>query len=155
MMEATDISEAFLRSIDVHNILPQQEPFVMIGALTHFEVNTTTTETEIKATNIFVDHGKFSASGVMENIAQTCAAREGFYNKYILHKDVQMGYIGAIRDCQIQTLPPVGATITTRIDILEEVFGMTLARAMVTYMQGDDRVVVATAEMKLAVRENG
>lgn len=152
-MEAIIPSEAYLRTIDVHTILPQQEPFVMIGVLTHFEMNTTTTETEIKATNIFVDDGKFSASGIMENIAQTCAAREGFYNKYILHKDVQIGFIGAVRDYKILALPPVGLTITTRIDILEEVFGMTLARAMVTFVQGEDTVVAATAEVKLAVRE--
>ena len=83
-METINITEEFLRSIDVHAILPQQEPFVMVGTLTSFEMTTSTTETEIKGENIFVDNDTFSASGLMENIAQTCAARIGFYNKYIL-----------------------------------------------------------------------
>ncbi len=147
-METINITEEFLRSIDVHAILPQQEPFVMVGTLTSFEMTTSTTETEIKGENIFVDNDTFSASGLMENIAQTCAARIGFYNKYILKKDVQVGFIGAIRNYVVNELPKVGSTIITKVDILEEVFGMTLANAEV---RCGDRVL-ATAEIKLSIR---
>lgn len=147
-MDNTVITGEYLRSIDVHTVLPQQEPFVMIGTLTHFEMTTSTTETLIKSENIFVDNGEFSASGMMENIAQTCAARIGFYNKYILHKDVQVGFIGAVKNYVIHGLAPVGSTITTTVDILEEVFGMTLATATV---HCGDRLL-ATAEIKLSVR---
>ena len=79
-------TEQDLRQIDIHELLPQQEPFVMIGTLIHFNHTCTVTETEIKSDNIFVDNGCFSASGLMENIAQTCAARIGYVNKYILKK---------------------------------------------------------------------
>ena len=41
-------SEAFLRSIDVHELLPQQEPFVMISRLVAFDMVRTVTETDIK-----------------------------------------------------------------------------------------------------------
>ncbi|MCQ2154602.1 MAG: pseudouridylate synthase [Bacteroidales bacterium] len=136
-----------LKDIDVHTLLPQQEPFVMIGSLTHFEMGTSTTETLIKEDNIFVDNGCFSASGMMENIAQTCAARIGFYNKYILHKDVQVGFIGAVRDFKVYGLAPVGAVITTQVDVVEEIFGMTLARATITAS-----ALLAEAEIKLSVR---
>ncbi len=142
------MQESFLRTIDVHGILPQQEPFVMIGTLVHFEMNTSTTETTIKAENIFVDNGCFSASGMMENIAQTCAARIGFYNKYILHNEVQIGFIGAISKYTINDLAKVGETIVTTVDILEEVFGMTLAQATIVC----NGKTIATAEVKLAVR---
>jgi predicted hotdog family 3-hydroxylacyl-ACP dehydratase len=147
-MENTNITEEYLRSIDVHTVLPQQEPFVMVGSLTHFELTTSTTETRIEESNIFVTDGKFSASGMMENIAQTCAARIGFYNKYILKKDVQVGFIGAIRNYVVNSLPEVGSTIVTKVDILEEIFGMTLANAEIK-CNGE---VVATAEIKLSVR---
>lgn len=147
-MEQMNITEEYLRSIDVHTVLPQQEPFVMIDTLTHFEMMTSTTETLIRDTNIFVDGGRFSASGMMENIAQTCAARIGFYNKYILHKDVQVGFIGAVRNYIVNELPKAGSMITTRVDILEEIFGMTLANAEIMC----EGRVVATAEIKLSVR---
>lgn len=142
--------DEFIRSIDVHTVLPQQEPFVMIGCMTHFEMTTSTTETLIREDNIFVDDGCFSASGMMENIAQTCAARVGYYNKYILHKDVQVGFIGAVRNYSIKALARVGQTITTKVDIVEEVFGMTLANAEVRC--GEQ--LLATAEIKLSVRNS-
>jgi len=147
-METINLTEEYLRSIDVHTVLPQQEPFVMVGCLTHFEMTTSTTETKILESNIFVDGDRFSAAGMMENIAQTCAARIGFYNKYILKKGVQVGFIGAVRNYEIVELPTVGSTIYTTVDILEEVFGMTLANAKIVC---DDRVM-ATAEIKLSVR---
>lgn len=142
------LKEEFLSAIDVHNILPQQEPFVMIDKLVHFEMNTSTTETVVKAENIFVDNGRFSASGMMENIAQTCAARIGFYNKYILHNEVQIGFIGAISKYVINRLPEVGQMISTKVDILEEVFGMTLAHASIM-CEGEE---IVTAEVKLTVK---
>lgn len=147
-MTVEQITEDFLRSIDVHGILPQQEPFVMIGSLTAFSMDSSTTETLIREDNIFVDDGHFSAAGMMENIAQTCAARIGFYNKYILHNEVQLGFIGAIRNYVVNSLAPVGATITTQVDILEDVFGMIMASASV--MCGD--TLLASCEVKLAVR---
>lgn len=142
-------SEEYLRSIDLHTVLPQQEPFVMVGSLIAFDAGSSVTETLIREDNIFVDNGHFSASGMMENIAQTCAARVGFYNKYVLHKDVQVGFIGAVRNYVVHSLAPVGEMVTTRVDILQDVFGMTLANAQVTCM-GE---VIAEAEIKLAVRQ--
>lgn len=147
-MEPIVYTEEYLRTIDVHDILPQQEPFVMIGRMTHFEMRTSTTETLIGDSNIFVDGGKLSASGMLENIAQTCAARIGFYNKYILHKDVQVGFIGAVRNYVVCSLPSAGDVIITKVDILEEVFGMTLAVAEIR--NGGE--IIATAEIKLSVR---
>ena len=147
-MEMSPYTEEYLRSIDVHGILPQQDPFVMIGCLTGFSISASTTETVIGDTNIFVDGGRLSAAGMLENIAQTCAARIGFYNKYVLHKDVQVGSIGAVRNYVVHALPEAGSVIVTEVDILEEIFGMTLAQARVRC--GND--VVAEAEIKLSVR---
>jgi len=147
-MDSIIPSEEYLRSIDVHLVLPQQDPFVMIGSLTHFEMMTSTTETLIREDNIFVDDGHFSAYGMMENIAQTCAARIGFYNKFILHKDVQIGFIGAVRKYTVNRLPSAGSIITTTVDIIEEIFGMTLASARIS----DEGGTVATAEIKLSVK---
>ena len=142
-------SEEYLRFIDLHTVLPQQEPFVMVGSLIAFDADSSVTETLIREDNIFVDDGHFSASGIMENIAQTCAARVGFYNKYVLHKDVQVGFIGAVRNYVVHSLAPVGEMVTTRVDILQDVFGMTLANAQVT-CRGE---LIAEAEIKLAVRQ--
>lgn len=144
-----EYTEQFLRDIDIHSLLPQQEPFVMVGSLVHFDEKSIATETLVKAENIFVDDGRLSASGLIENIAQTCAARIGFVNKYILKKGIQLGFIGAVRNLEISALPRTGQTIRTTVEVVEEVFGMTLAHASVT-CEGETLV---TTEMKIALKE--
>jgi predicted hotdog family 3-hydroxylacyl-ACP dehydratase len=96
-----------------------------------------------------VEEGKMSASGLIENIAQTCAARIGYVNKYILKKGIQIGFIGAIRNMEVIELPQVGDLIMTTVDVQEEVFGMTLAYATVTC---GGKTLVNT-EIKIAVKE--
>ena len=147
-MEIADVTEDFLKSIDIHTVLPQQEPFVMVGKLIRFGLEKSKTETIVKADNLFVENGYFTPCGIMENIAQTCASRIGFYNKYILNKDVQIGYIGAIRDYTILGKAKVGSLITTTVDVIEEIFGMTLASA--TVKCGEE--TIATGQVKLAVK---
>lgn len=148
-MDYKQPSKEFLRTIDIHKLLPQQEPFVMTGTLIHFEMNKLVTEFVIPEDNLFVNDGKFSAAGLIENMAQTCAARIGYINKYILLRGIQIGYIGAIRNLEIKELPSVGDLIITEVNIQEEVFGMLLADANVKC--GDK--VIASTEMKIAVRD--
>jgi predicted hotdog family 3-hydroxylacyl-ACP dehydratase len=147
-MTLSEVTDAFVRSIDIHGVLPQQEPFVMVGSLVHFALDSSTTETRVAEDNLFVEDGCFSAFGMMENIAQTCAARIGFYNKYILLRPVEIGYIGAVREFEVFGLAEAGSVITTTVDVEEEIFGMTLARA--TVRCGEK--VLATARIKLAVK---
>lgn len=148
ILNAGQPSEAQLRQIDIHELLPQQEPFVMIGKLIHFDQTLTVTETLVQEENIFVDDGRFSAAGLMENIAQTCAARIGYANKYILKKDIQLGFIGAVRNFEVKALPKVGDIIVTRVEVKEEIFGMTLAYATI---ECDGEMLVST-EMKIAIK---
>ena len=138
-----------LTDIDIHELLPQQEPFVMVGKLIHFDMERTVTETKICRENIFTENDLFTASGIIENIAQTCAARIGYVNQYILKKGIQLGFIGAIRNLKLHRCPKVGETIQTTILTIEEIFGMTLVKAMVCV--GDE--ILAESEMKIALSE--
>ena len=135
--------------INILELLPQREPFIAVGSLLHFDMETTITLTKITAESLFVSNGELSSSGVIENIAQTCATRIGYINKYILKKGIQIGFIGAIRKLEIYRLPKVGETIKTTINVVEEVFGMTLVSA--TIFVGEE--LIADTEMKIAVKE--
>ncbi len=148
-MDINNPTEQHLRNIDIHTLLPQQPPFVMVGKLIHYDSVRTITETQIERTNIFCDDGVFSSTGMMENIAQTCAVRIGYINKYVLHKGVQIGVIGAIRKLKITDRPHVGDVITTTIEVIEELLGITLASATI---ECGGRVL-ATSQIKIAVRE--
>ena len=82
-------------------------------------------------------------------ISYTCAARIGYYNKYILRKSVNIGYIGAIRNLVIERTPFEAETITTQIEVMEEVFKMTLVQAVIK----SNNEILVTAEMKIALSE--
>lgn len=144
-------SDAELRAIDIHELLPQRDPFVMVGKLVHFDDRLTITETIISEDNIFVENGRFIAEGLVENIAQTCAVRIGYINKIINKKDVKIGYIGAIRNMEITYTPKVGEIITTRMEVLENIFEIMLARVDVE-CKG---MLITRTEMKIAVEKGG
>lgn len=137
----------FVRTIDIHTLLPQQEPFVMIGSLIHFDMIETVTETSIVENNIFVQGGTFSSTGLLENIAQTCAVRIGYINKYINKKGIQIGLIGAVRNYEVFENPIVGSKIKTKIKVKEEIFGMIMAEAIVEC----NNAPIAKTEIKIAV----
>ena len=44
--------------VDVHKLLPQQEPFVMIDRLVHYDPVRTVTALEVRPDNIFADESK-------------------------------------------------------------------------------------------------
>ena len=135
--------------IDIHELLPQQPPFVMVDKLLHFDERVTTTAFEVRDDNIFVDDGILNACALAENIAQTCATRLGFVNKYILKRAIQLGFIGSIRNMEVLRTPIVGEHLVTTIVVREEIMGLTLVDA--TVMAGDETIV--TAEMKIALSD--
>lgn len=139
----------FLSCIDIHTLLPQQEPFVMIGKLTHYDSKLTITQTTLRADNLLMNGDTFSGAGMVENIAQTCAARIGYHNKYVLQQGVQIGVIGEVKKLQILCHPKAGDVITTKVEELMQLMGMTLASAVIER----DGEVMATAQIKIAIRD--
>lgn len=137
-----------LTEIPVTELLPQRPPFVMIDCLTGFSETTTETCLTVRDDNVLVQDGRLSVYGLVENIAQTCAARLG-YASYILHKPVRIGFIGAVRGCKIKRLPLVGETLETRIEVKEEIFGLTLVDAAVRL----DGETIAETQMKIALEK--
>ena len=135
--------------IDIHELLPQQPPFVMVDKLMHFDETVTTTTFEVRADNIFVDDGTLNACALAENIAQTCAARLGFVNKYILKRAIQLGFIGSIRNMQVMRTPSVGEKLTTTITVREQIMGLTLVDATILV----EEETIVTAEMKMALSD--
>lgn len=113
---------------DILTLIPQRPPMVMVDRLLHCDTVVTKTELTVSKDNIMVEDGRMSAIGLIENVAQTCAARMGYIN-LTSGKEVRVGVIGALRDMTIHSLPEVGSTIKTRIEVSDEVFGMTLAQA--------------------------
>ncbi len=62
---------------NVLSLIPQRPPFVMIDRLVSSDADIIKTSFKITGDNIFVTDGRFREPGLLENIAQTAAARAG------------------------------------------------------------------------------
>ena len=138
-------------NISASEILPQREPFVFVDRLVHYDERETVTAFTVPAEHLLVADGYLTAPGILENMAQSSAARIGYLCKFILHVPVRVGYIGAIRKFLVYRLPVVGETLTTTILFREDVFGISLIDAVVRV--GEDLIPEASLKTTLGEKE--
>lgn len=137
-----------IRDIDILSLIPQRRPFVMVDRLTAFSETLSTGELTITGDNLFCRDNVLTETGIMENIAQTCAARIGYINM-TNSESVKIGVIGAIKNLRIFELPKVGDTITTTVKVVCEVLAITMVTAEVRC--GD--TLIASCEMKISLTD--
>ena len=135
--------------IDILKLIPQQPPFVMVDKLLYCDSKTTKTALTVREENIFFDNGVLAEAGLIENIAQTCAARMGNLNNEAGDNGVKIGFIGVIRNLEIARLPKAGETLITQVDLIEEVFQISLVNATVSI----DNEIVTSCEMKISITD--
>jgi predicted hotdog family 3-hydroxylacyl-ACP dehydratase len=133
---------------NIVDLIPQKPPFVMVDTLLAFSETTTTTGFRIKADNIFVEDGIFKEPGLVENIAQTAAARAGYISK-TENKPVLVGYIGAVNNLQVFSLPKTGDELITEITIENQIFDVTLISGKITC----NEQLVARCKMKIFINK--
>lgn len=131
---------------NIESLLPQRPPFVMIDKLLSSTETTTTTGFGIKADNIFVDNGVFKEPGLVENIAQTAAARAGYISQ-TENKPVMVGYIAAINNLRVFALPKTGDELITEITVENQIFDVTLISGKITC----NEQLIAQCNMKIFI----
>ena len=132
----------------IQSLIPQSAPFVMIDELIGFDKKSTSTTFQVRQDNIFVENGEFREPGLVENIAQTAAARAGYISQ-MENKPVLVGYIGAIKDLQVFDLPKTGDILETEISIESQVFEATLISGKIKC----DGIILAQCEMKIFITQ--
>jgi predicted hotdog family 3-hydroxylacyl-ACP dehydratase len=136
----------FIHSDDITAYIPQRTPIVMVSGILSNEGKAVRTGFHISPDNIFVQDGVLTPPGLMENIAQTAAARAGWMASHE-NRPVSVGYIGAVKDLEIFELPPAGAFIETIAQIEHQVFNATMVTGKVM-LNGK---VMAQCEMKIFI----
>lgn len=135
--------------IPAKDILPQKPPFLFVDSLLSYEGDVTRTAFTVPQEGTLVENGHLTASGLLEHMAQSSAARVGYISKYILKIPIRIGFIGAIRSGRIYRLPSSGETIETTISFVCEIGDVTMVDAIVR--SGDE--VIAEANLKSATGE--
>lgn len=114
--------------MEIIDFIPQREPIVMVDKFVGITNGISETQLTIKNDNIFVENDCFTEFGLIEHIAQSAAARVGYICRKE-NKPISIGYIGAVSNMEIVFLPKINDMLETRIEILQEVFNITLIKA--------------------------
>lgn len=132
---------------DILAVIPQRPPFVMVDTLVSSTDDATHTTLRVQAENVLVNDGVLTEAGLVENIAQTAAARAGYIARQ-LGKPVQPGFIGAVKNLEVFALPKVGDIIETVVSIENQVFDVTIIKGKIT----SKAVMLAQCEMKIFIQ---
>jgi len=132
--------------IPIIDLIPQRAPFLMVDRLLSCDFTDAMTEFTVRGDNILVEGEQLSPAGLMENMAQSCAARMGYLDM-MKNVAIRIGLIGDIRKCAFLRQPHVGERITTSVHVIEDVLGLTLAQTEAKI--GDETIAYAT--MKIAL----
>ena len=115
---------------DIKVLIPQREPMIMIDRLLSADDLTGRSEFMVRSENIFVENGALNPSGMVENMAQTAAARIGYICQQA-KQPVPLGYIGAVQNLEILALPKINQRIETEISIKNQIFDITIIAATI------------------------
>ncbi len=123
--------------------IPQRAPFVMIDSLENCNNESASSTFVVTNDNIFVRSGNLTEPALIENIAQTAAARIG----YLLtqQQPVPVRLIGAVEHLKISGLPQVGDILNTSVTIKKQIFNATIIEGKVSV--GEREIVCC--EMKI------
>ncbi len=138
-----------ITSLDVREFLPQQPPFVLVDRLMAYDEETTAVKTylKVKDETAFVEEGRFQCAGLVEHIAQSCAARIGYYD-WLHENPIKIGVIGEVKEMKVYYLPKTGDELYTVITPQSEVMGVLLATAVVKDSMMN---LIARCSIKIAV----
>ena len=137
------------KHIPVETILLQVPPFRFVDRLDAFDPDGVVTSFTVPADGPLVENGCLTEAGLVENMAQSSAARIGYISVYIDHVPVRIGYLGQVKNLNVNRLPLSGETLSTTVRLRQDIFGITLVDAGV---RGGDEVL-ATASVKTALRD--
>jgi predicted hotdog family 3-hydroxylacyl-ACP dehydratase len=117
---------------------------MMIDTLVHADEKSAGGKLIIKESNIFCHGGFLQEAGMVEFIAQTAAAQAG-YLQIEAGKTISLGFIGAVKNLIVNSLPAVNSEIESEIIIDSELLGYTIITGRVR----QEGKVLAECEMRI------
>ncbi len=133
-------------ALPILSLIPQRPPFVLVDEFHFTDEQLSYSRYLVKADHVLLEDGVLTEGGLVENIAQTAAARIGYIHQ-VASKPVPIGYIGAVQDLDVVYLPKVGEWLQTYVTVEHQVFNATQVKGKV--MSGDR--VVAQCALKIFI----
>jgi len=133
---------------EITKLVPQRMPMLMFDSFLEADDQHAISELTISEDNIFYDE-IFTVPGIIEHIAQTAAAHNGFISLQ-RNQPVRLGYIAAVKNLKIFELPAVGDKLQTEIKIVNEVMGFVVVEGKVR----TDHREIASCEMNIFISKD-
>ncbi|GGB85515.1 hypothetical protein [Dyadobacter sediminis] len=128
--------------------IPHREPFIMIDNLLLATKETFESDFFINSDNMLAQNGFFQETGLIENIAQTCAAAFSYLDAE--NREIpRMGFIGAITKLKVYELPAVNSGIVTVVNPLHQLENIYLVKGE----NWQDGRKLLRCEMKIVVSQ--
>jgi len=102
---------------EIQHYIPQRYPFIMIDNVLEASEETFKTDFTVLSSNIFIENDELREFGLIENIAQSCAAGLALTRTPSSSKKAD-GYIGGISRLNLYELPRVHSTLYTMVHLI-------------------------------------
>ena len=132
----------------VLEIIPHRPPFVMVDELLAASEEEIISGFTIQEDNLLNEEGSFSFPGLIENIAQTCAAGFGYLDQQS-GGEPKVGFIGAISKLATFERPKIGLKIETKVQVIQKLYNVVLIKGA-SYL-GTEKLI--ECEMKIVIAE--
>ncbi len=114
----------------IENYIPQRPPFELVDSIQEVEETRIRTSFFVDSNHVLCENNQLTESGLVENVAQTAAALEG-YQATQKHEDVKLGFIGAVKNLEIFGFAPANTTISTEVNVIGDVIGVKIIEGKV------------------------
>ena len=131
---------------DILHIIPQRPPFVFVDEVSFADEQRAEICYTITEDCPLVNNRQLPLAGVLEHVAQSCAARIG-YLQSTQNEPIRIGYIGAVKKIELKRIPIVGERLLTKVMLLENVLDISLLQCD-TFIEGE---LIAQTTLKLAL----
>lgn len=131
---------------NILDIIPQRPPFVFVNEVVAINGTSAIISYRVAADCPLLSNSRLSIAGVLEHVAQSCAARIGYLQSQN-NQPIRIGYIGGVKSIEVLRNPQVGELLTTEVELTEEVFDISLL-SCTTRVEDE---VIAQTTIKLAL----
>lgn len=144
--------------VDIQNYLPHRAPMLMVDLILDIDASFVETTFLIKEDNIFVQNTVFIEAGLIENTAQTCSSIVG--KKYFFDEDGTenenvnvIGFISALKNVKIHSLPKVGDTIITKANLVSKFAGEDYTLCTMSCQSSVEDQILLECEINLFIQK--
>ena len=134
----------------IQEYIPQGHPFIMVDKLIEVDEEITISTFTVKNANLFCENGKFYEGGLIENMAQTIAAGEGYRLRKEYDSKPKIGVIGAVKNLSIHKRPESGSTLQTQVEKITSFKNALVVKCSVS----ENGITIADCQMNIFILEN-